>query len=41
MRFDEGSLKELFEPVIESLGFEYWGLELLNHGRNMKIRLYI
>ena len=26
MRFDEGSLKELFEPVIESLGFEYWGL---------------
>ena len=41
MRFDEGSLKELFEPVIESLGFEYWGLELLNHGRNLKIRLYI
>jgi len=41
LRFDEGSLKELFEPVIESLGFEYWGLELLNHGRNLKIRLYI
>ena len=41
MRFDETSLKELFEPVIESLGFEYWGLELLNHGRNLKIRLYI
>ena len=41
LRFDESSLKELFEPVIESLGFEYWGLELLNHGRNMKIRLYI
>ena len=41
MRFDEGSLKELFEPVIESLGFEYWGLELVNHGRNLKIRLYI
>ena len=41
MRFDEGSLKELLEPVIDSLGFEYWGLELLNHGRNLKIRLYI
>ena len=41
MRFDEVGLRELFEPVIESLGFEYWGLELLNHGRNLKIRLYI
>ena len=41
MRFDEGKLKRLFEPVIESLGYEYWGLELLNQGRNLKIRLYI
>ena len=41
MRFDEGKLKSLFEPVIESLGYEYWGLELLNQGRNLKIRLYI
>ena len=41
MRFDKGKLRELFEPVIESLGYEYWGLELLNQGRNLKIRLYI
>ena len=41
MRFDEGRLRGLFEPVIESLGYEYWGLELLNQGRSLKIRLYI
>ena len=41
MRFDEGKLKRLFEPVIESLGYEYWGLELLKQARNLKIRLYI
>ena len=41
MRFDEGRLRGLFDPVIESLGYEYWGLELLNQGRSLKIRLYI
>ena len=41
MRFDEGRLRGLFEPVIESLGYEYWGLELINQGRSLKIRLYI
>lgn len=34
-------LTELLEPVIESMGFELWGLEFHSNGKNQMLRIYI
>ena len=34
-------LTELLEPVIESMGFELWGLEFHSNGKNQVLRIYI
>ena len=37
----EDTLVELIKPVVESLGCELWGLELLPQGKHALLRLYI
>ncbi|SFX57197.1 ribosome maturation factor RimP [Marinospirillum alkaliphilum] len=34
-------LEQLIEPVVQSLGFEFWGLELTGRGTNLLLRVYI
>ncbi|WP_416885184.1 ribosome maturation factor RimP, partial [Marinospirillum sp.] len=34
-------LEQLIEPVVQSLGFEFWGLELSGRGRHTLLRIYI
>lgn len=34
-------LQEMFEPAVNSLGFELWGVEYLSQGRHSTLRLYI
>lgn len=34
-------LEELLEPLIERLGFELWGVEYLQHGKQALVRLFI
>lgn len=34
-------LEQLVEPVVQSLGFEFWGLEYLGRRRNLLLRIYI
>jgi ribosome maturation factor RimP len=34
-------LIELLEPVIESMGFDLWGLEFHSNGKNQMLRIYI
>ncbi len=34
-------LKELLEPVVESMGCQLWGLEYFSQGRHSTVRLYI
>lgn len=34
-------LEELIEPVVQSLGFEFWGLELSGRGPNTLLCVYI
>ena len=36
----EALLNELLQPVVESMGFEFWGLEYLQ-GRQSTLRIYI
>jgi len=34
-------LKGLIAPLLGSLGYELWGMELLNQGNGLKLRVYI
>ncbi len=34
-------LEQLIEPVIQSLGFEFWGLEFSGRGQHTLLRVYI
>mgnify|MGYP001119415682 CR=1 FL=1 len=34
-------LQTLLAPVIEALGYEYWGLEFLSQGRHSLLRIYV
>lgn len=34
-------LEQLIEPVVQSLDFEFWGLELSGRGRHTLLRIYI
>lgn len=34
-------LEQLIEPVVQSLDFEFWGLELTGRGQNTLLRVYI
>ncbi|MCO4786560.1 Ribosome maturation factor RimP [Marinomonas gallaica] len=34
-------LEELIRPVVEGLGFEFWGLEYLSHGKDSVLRVFI
>jgi len=34
-------LRELIGPVVEGLGFEFWGLEYLSQGRHSVLKIYI
>lgn len=34
-------LQAMFEPVVNSLGFELWGIEYLSQGRHSTLRFYI
>ena len=41
MRFSEADLREFITPLIGSMGYDLWGIELLNQGKNIKFRLFI
>ncbi|RDL44382.1 ribosome maturation factor RimP [Marinomonas piezotolerans] len=34
-------LEELIRPVVEGLGFEFWGLEYLSQGKDSVLRVFI
>lgn len=34
-------LKDLISPVVESMGFIFWGLEFLGQGKHSRLRLFI
>ena len=34
-------LQTLLAPVIEALGYEFWGLEFLSQGRHSLLRIYV
>ncbi len=34
-------LNELFRPVIETMGFQLWGIEYVNQGRYSLLRIYL
>lgn len=35
------TLEEILRPVVEGLGYEYWGVEFRSQGRHSLLRLYI
>jgi len=37
----EALLNELLQPVVESMGFDFWGLEYLSQGHRSILRIYI
>jgi ribosome maturation factor RimP len=37
----EAKLIEMLQPVVESMGFDFWGLEFLVQGRHSLLRVYI
>jgi len=37
----EQQLIELLKPVVEALGFEFWGLEYIAQGKNSVLRVFI
>lgn len=41
MSVQVGELQELLTPVIEALGYELWGVELVARGRHSLLRIYI
>jgi ribosome maturation factor RimP len=34
-------LEDLIRPIVEGLGFEFWGMELLAQGKHSLLRIYI
>ena len=34
-------IEDLIRPIVEGLGFEYWGMELLAQGKHSLLRIYI
>lgn len=36
-----GQLEELIRPVVEGLGFEFWGMEYLAKGKDSVLRIFI
>jgi ribosome maturation factor RimP len=34
-------LSELFEPVVQALGYELWGVEYISQGRYSTVRVYL
>jgi len=41
LRFTQPNMKDLIGPLLESLGYELWGIELLNQGAGIKFRIFI
>ena len=41
MASKEQQLTDLLKPVIEALGFEFWGLEYLSQGKDSVLSVYI
>ena len=41
MSFTQPYIRNLIVPLLESLGYELWGIELLNQGSGIKFRVYI
>ena len=41
MASKDTQIEQLIEPVVQSLGFEFWGLELSGRGRHTLLRIYI
>ncbi|ODC04861.1 ribosome maturation factor RimP [Terasakiispira papahanaumokuakeensis] len=41
MASKESLLQQLIQPVVESLGFELWGIEFFSQGRHTQLRIYI
>lgn len=37
----EKQLADIVTPIAAALGYELWGLELLTHGKNSLVRIYI
>lgn len=37
----EARLTEMLAPVVESMGFVFWGLEYLSQGKHTTLRIYI
>ncbi|WP_197905388.1 ribosome maturation factor RimP [Thiosulfatimonas sediminis] len=37
----EDKLEQALKPTIESMGFEYWGVEYISAGRHSTLRLYV
>ena len=34
-------LEDILRPVVEGLGYEFWGIEFLSHGHHSKLRVFI
>ncbi|MEP5980720.1 MAG: ribosome maturation factor RimP, partial [Marinobacter alexandrii] len=34
-------LEDILRPVVEGLGFEYWGIEYRSQGHHSKLRVFI
>ena len=41
MASKEQQLNDLLKPVVEALGFEFWGLEYVSQGKNSVLRVFI
>ena len=41
LRFTQPNMKNLIGPLLESLGYELWGIELLSQGAGIKLRIFI
>jgi ribosome maturation factor RimP len=37
----EEQLNKLIQPVVEALGFDFWGLEYISQGKNSVLRVFI
>lgn len=41
MASKEQQLNDLLKPVVEALGFDFWGLEYISQGKNSVLRVFI
>ncbi len=41
MKLDSDGLEELFEPVVQGLGFNLWGVQLRSSENHAHVRIYI